>query len=237
MKSLKDVESENAVVVKEITGGLDIKQHLEELGVKEEVELTVVATEPVHVHAGPISLVIRDRELIIASGWADKVYVEVYWDVLPFLRLEAGDKGTIRSIKGGKDFKGFLSELGIAEGSELTFLRHVPDRTIVFAVGSRSTEVRMGEGQASKLIVTVDGKSVQANYLKDGETATVERIIGGTHLVEKFGRIGIDQGVDLTLLRREAHAPDCTKGTYVLARVGEQLITIGHGLAEKLLVE
>ncbi|MCK4811111.1 MAG: FeoA domain-containing protein [Methanosarcinales archaeon] len=237
MKSLNNVEPETTVIVKEVTGGLDTKQHLEELGVREGVELTVVATEPVHVHGGPISLSMEDQELIIARGWADKIYVEADGDVLPLLRLEAGDKGTIRSIEGGKDFVDFLSGLGVVEGVELTFLRHVPDRTIVFVAGDGRTEIRMGEGQASKLIVAADGKSVQANYLKDGETATVERIIGGTHLVDKFDQIGLKPGAELTLLRREALAPSPTRGTYVLARVGDQLITIGHGLAEKLRVE
>ncbi|NOR48501.1 MAG: hypothetical protein GQ533_10740 [Methanosarcinaceae archaeon] len=32
-------------------------------------------------------------------------------------------------------------------------------------------------------------------------------------------------------------APTPKRGTYILAKVGEQLITIGHGLAEKVLVE
>jgi len=74
-------------------------------------------------------------------------------------------------------------------------------------------------------------------YIKDGETATVEHIIGGTHLVDKFDQLGLKPGAELTLLRRDAPAPSPMRGTYVLARVGDQLITIGHGLAEKLLVE
>lgn len=235
MKSLKDVEPETPVTVKEITGGLDIKEHLEELGVKEGVELNVVATEPVHVHWGPISLALGDREMITARGWADKIYVEKEGEMLPLLRLEEGDKGTVKSIEGGKDIKGFLSECGIAKGSDLTFLRHVPDRTMVFAV--KGTEMRMGEGQASKVFVTREGKTIQINYLKEGEKAVVERIIGGTHLKEKFEQLGIKEGAEITLLRRETPAPAPRRGTYILAKVGEQLITIGHGLAEKVLVE
>ncbi|MBW2637003.1 MAG: ferrous iron transport protein A, partial [Deltaproteobacteria bacterium] len=103
MKSLKDVEPETMVVVKEITGGLDVKEHLEELGVKEGVELNVVATEPVHVHWGPISLALGDQEIVIARGWADKIYVDKEGSILPLLRLEEGDKGTVISIEGGKD--------------------------------------------------------------------------------------------------------------------------------------
>jgi len=215
MKSLKDVEPETTVVVKEITGGMDVKEHLEELGVTEGTELEVVATEPVHIHWGPISLRTKDQDT-------------------PLLVLEEGDKGTVRSIEGGKDFEGFLSEYGIVEGSELTFLCHVPDCTMVFSSGG--AEIRMGEGQSSKIFVTQDGKSIQLNRLKEGESSTVEKIVGGTHVKGKFEQIGLEEGSEITLLRRETAAPVSDKGTYIRANVGGQHITIGHGLAEKVLV-
>jgi len=235
MKLLKDIEPETTVVVKEITGGVDVKEHLEELGITDGVELEVIATEPVHVHSGPISLAVADQEVIIARGWADKIYMEQDGEILPLLMLEGGDKGTVGSIEGGKDFEGFLSECGITKGSELVFLRHVPDRTLVFSV--EGTEIKMGEGQASKVFVTRDGKSLQINYLKDGEKATMEKIVGGTHLKEKFDQIGLKEGSEITLLKKETPAPTPKKGSYVVAKVGAQLITIGHGLAEKVLVE
>ena len=235
MKSLKDVEPETMVVVKDITGGLDVKEHLKELGVKEGVELNVVATEPVHVHWGPISLAVGDREMITARGWGDKIYVGKGGEMLPLLRLEEGDKGTVKSIEGGKDFEGFLSEYGIMEGSELTFLRHVPDRTMVFTI--EGAEIKMGEGQASKVFVTREGKTIQINYLEEGEKAAVEKIVGGTHIKEKFEQLGLKEGAEITLLRKETPPPTPKRGTYILAKVGEQLITIGHGLAEKVLVE
>ena len=235
MKSLKDVEPETMVVVKEITGGLDVKEHLEELGVKEGVQLNVVATEPVHVHWGPISLAVGDQEIVIARGWADKIYLEKEGSMLPLLRQEEGDKGTVISIEGGKDFEGFLFEYGITEGSELTFLHHVPDRTMVFSL--EDGEMRMGEGQASKVFVTREGKSIQINYLEEGKKAAVEKIVGGIHIKEKFEQLGLKEGAEITLLRKETPAPTPKRGTYILAKVGEQLITIGHGLAEKVLVD
>ncbi len=235
MRSLKDVEPETTVVVKEITGGLDVKEHLEELGVTEGTGLEVLATEPVHVHWGPIALRTKDQdELVIARGWADKIYVEKEGEITPLLILEEGDTGTVRSIEGGKDFEGFLSEYGIVEGSELAFLRHVPDCTMV--VSSGDAEMRMGEGQASKIFVTQDGKSIQLNHLKEGESSTVEKIVGGTHVKEKFEQIGLAEGSRIILLRREIAAPAPDKGTYIRANVGGQHITIGHGLAEKVLV-
>jgi len=134
-----------------------------------------------------------------------------------------------------RDFEGFLFEYGITEGSELTFLHHVPDRTMVFSL--EDGEMRMGEGQASKVFVTREGKSIQINYLEEGEKAAVEKIVGGIHIKEKFEQLGLKEGAEITLLRKETPAPTPKRGTYILAKVGEQLITIGHGLAEKVLVD
>ena len=65
----------------------------------------------------------------------------------------------------------------------------------------------------------------------------VEKIVGGIHLKEKFEQLGLKEGAEITLLRKETPAPTPKRGTYILAKMGEQLITIGHGLAEKVLVD
>ena len=123
MKLLSEVEPEVKVAVKRIDGGLEVKGNLEELGISEGTELTVVATEPVHVHAGPISLKAAGREAVVARGWADKVYVEKEGETVPLLRLEAGEKGTVKTIEGGKVFEDFFALLGIEKGKEIEFLR------------------------------------------------------------------------------------------------------------------
>jgi Fe2+ transport system protein FeoA len=100
MKILAEVEPEVKVTVKEIGGGSEVKGNLADLGISKGTELTVVATEPVHVHAGPIALnVTAGREAVIARGWADKVYVEKGGETLPLLQLENGDKGTLLCSK------------------------------------------------------------------------------------------------------------------------------------------
>ncbi|MFZ2071874.1 MAG: FeoA family protein [Halobacteriota archaeon] len=235
MELLSEVEPEVKVAVKKIDGGLEVKGHLEELGISEGTELTVVATEPVHVHAGPISLKAAGREAVIARGWADKVYVEKEVETLPLLRLETGEEGTVKTIEGGKVFEGYLSGLGIEKGSEVEFLHHLPDDTLVFKIDDK--EISMGEGQASKVLVEREGKNIQINYLEEGEKAKISKIIGGTSLREKFEQLRIVEGKEIRLVRKEMPAPTPKRGTYVLAKIGEQLVTIGHGLAEKVWVE
>ena len=157
MKLLSEVEPEVKVVVKKIEGGSEVKNRLEELGISEGTELTVVATEPVHVHVGPISLKVEGREVIIALGLADKVYVDKGGEILPLLRLEAGDRGIVKEIEGGKTLKDNLAELGIEKGNEIEFLRHLPADTLVFEVDEE--EISMGEGQVSKVLVEWEGKN------------------------------------------------------------------------------
>jgi len=235
MKLLSEVEPEVKVSVKRIDGGLEVKRNLEELGISEGTELTVVATEPVHVHAGPISLRVAGKETVVARGWADKVYVERGGATVPLLRLEAGEKGTVGTIEGGKVFEDFFALLGIEKGKEIEFLRHLPDDTLVLKIDDH--EISMGEGQASKLMAERGGKNIQVNYLGENEKAKISKIIGGTSLKEKFEQMGVMEGKEITLVRKETPAPSPKRGTYVLAKLGEQLVTIGRGLAEKVWVE
>ena len=235
MKLLSEVEPEVKVSVKRIDGGLEVKRNLEELGISEGTELTVVATEPVHVHAGPISLRVAGKETVVARGWADKVYVERGGETVPLLRLEAGEKGTVSAIEGGKVFEDFFALLGIERGKEIEFLRHLPDDTLVLKIDDR--EISMGEGQASKVLIEREGKNIQVNYLGENEKAKISKIIGGTSLKEKFEQMGVVEGKEIILVRKETPAPSPKRGTYVLAKLGEQLVTIGRGLAEKVWVE
>jgi len=139
MKLLSEVEPEAKVAVKRIDGGLEVKRNLEELGISEGTELTVVATEPVHVEG----------------------------ETGPLLRLEAGEKGTVNTIEGEKVFEDFFALLGIEKGKEIEFLRHLPDDTLVLKIDDR--EISMGEGQASKLMAERGGKNIQVNYLGENE--------------------------------------------------------------------
>jgi len=228
---LNEVEPDTMVTVRTITGGLDAKKHLEELGIVEGVELSVVATEPVHVHAGPILIKVDKKDVIIARGWADKMYVESDDKIIPLLKLEAGDSGVIRSIEGGKEFESHLSELGIKIGAKVSFVKHLPDETMVFSVGGN--EVKMGGGMASKVLVESDRGNIQANNLKKGVKSRIVGIIGGTRFKDRMELLKVVEGAEIELTGMEStrHEP---VGRYVTARIGDKVLTIGYGLAEKV---
>ena len=61
MRLLVDVEPETQATIRKIEGGEDIKKHLEDLGVKEDVEIRVLEQAPQHQHTGAISFSVDDR--------------------------------------------------------------------------------------------------------------------------------------------------------------------------------
>ena len=238
VRRLTEVEPETKVKVTKIEGSMEsnLKATLQDLGILEGVELTLLASEPIHAHVGPISLKVADKEAIVSQGWADKIFVEKEGVTLPLLKLEKGDKGTVKSIEGGKDFENWVSELGIKEGSEVEFLAHIPHGTLVFKVGD--TIIKMGQGRASKIWVEVEGKTIQINYLEEGKRAKVSKVIGGVRDEQEMIKAGIKAGAEVTLMGREPSEliPE-KRGNYVLARIGDRMVTIGRGMAEKVWVD
>jgi Fe2+ transport system protein FeoA len=238
MKLLTEVEPETRVVVKRIEGeqGSELKLALGDLGIAEGVELAILALEPVHAHVGPISLMVADKEVIVSQGWADKIFVDKEGTIHSLLMLEKGDKGVVKSIEGGKDFEGWISELGISVGGEVEFLSHIPHQTLTLKVDDR--EIKMGPGKVSRVWVEAEGKNIQVNYLEEGKTARVTKMVGGTRHGEEMEEAGLKEGAEVTVIGREVSTDlPQRRGNYVLAKLGDQLVSIGRGMAEKVWVE
>jgi Fe2+ transport system protein FeoA len=235
MRRLVDVEPETQTTIRKIEGGEDIKKHLEDLGVNQNEEIRVLEQARRHEHTGAVSLSVDDREVILGHGMADKLYVDKEGDIISLLELEEEDKGIIRAFGGGKDLAEWFSALDIKTGKEVKFLRHLPDDTLSFEV--RDNPVTMGEGRASKILAEHEGKSIQINYLKTGEKAKVDSIIGGTSLKEEFEQQGIKEGADIIMTGRDETVPAPVKRKYVRAETGGQQITIGYGMAKKVWVD
>lgn len=231
MKRLDEVRPESKVMVKRIDGGQEMKKHLEVIGVREGVELQVLATEVQHEHVGPICLKMADGEVILSQGMADMVYVEKEGEMISLLQLEKGSKGVVKNIEAGKDFRAWMDELGIKEGTKVEFLRHVADDTLVFK--AEGEEIKIGEGEASKILVEAEGKKFQATYIKEGNEAIIAKFMGGIKYRHKLEKLELEQGMGIILFRKEEYSPVHVGGWYILAKIGEDVITLGHGVAEK----
>jgi Fe2+ transport system protein FeoA len=156
--------------------------------------------------------------------------------LLPLLMLERGDKGTVLAIEGGKDFKDWVSELGIKKGCEIEFLSHIAHESLILKIAG--AELRIGPDRASRVWVEVEGRAIQLNYLEEGKTARVTKVIGGTRHRQQMEEIGLREGVEITLVGREPSVVSpLRRGNYVSAKLGDQLITIGRGMAEKVWVD
>jgi len=235
MKKLVDVGLKEKVTIKRIEGGDEIRRHLDDLDVREGIEIRVLEHAPIHEHRGAISLKVGGEEIVLGRGVADKVYVEKEGRMVPFLELEEGDSGIIKAFGGGKDFMNWVSPLGIEENKEIIFLKHLPDDFFTFEVDGKS--VKMGEGRASKILVESEGKTIQANYLQEGERGTVNSFIGGVSAKEGLGQTDIREGSEIIMRKKETSAPFPERGKYIRAEVDGNQITIGYGMAKKIYVD
>ena len=74
-------------------------------------------------------------------------------------RMEQGDLGVVREVKGGRGFLRKLENLGIHQGSRIRKVSNVFSRgPVVFSVGD--TEVAIGYGMARKILVELTGRGV-----------------------------------------------------------------------------
>ena len=235
MRLLSDVEVEEKVTVKRIEGGKEVIDHLEDLGIREGVVLHILAQTPTHEHRGALRLLAAGKEVILGQGMAEKIYMEKGDAMLSLLEMEKGDKGIVKALRGGKEFTSWVTDLGIDEGVEIEFWAHASDHTLIFETEGKT--VKMGEGLASRVIAEYGGKTGQINYLKEGESGTIRRITNELSARKKLEGLGIKEGADITLSIIEDLSPSPIKGRYTKARIEEGVITIGHGVTEKVWVE
>ena len=214
---------------------MGLEGYLEDLGIGEGTELNVLAQTPVHEHRRAISLKAADREVLLGQGMSEKIYMDKEGVILSLLEMEKGEKGIVKSLRGGKDFKSWVAGLGIDDGVELEFLGHAPDHTLVFETEGKT--VKMGEGLASRILVEYEGKTSQVNYMKGGEKAKITKITNELSARQKLEEMGVKEGAEITLTAKESVSPHPARGRYTRVEVGDEVVTIGHGMAQKVWVE
>jgi Fe2+ transport system protein FeoA len=76
---------------------------------------------------------------------------------------------------------------------------------------------------------------ISLNDVEPESTMIVERIEGDIVVKTNLNMVGIFEGVELTVVT--TMAPPQKREFYVTTKIGEELVTIGRGLAGKILVE
>ncbi|VUT25566.1 MAG: FeoA domain protein [Candidatus Methanolliviera sp. GoM_oil] len=72
------------------------------------------------------------------------------------------------------------------------------------------------------------------NDVEPETTMIVDRIEGDIVIKANLNMVGIFEGVELTVV--DTMAPPSKRELYVTTKIGEELVTIGRGLAGKILV-
>ncbi|VUT25556.1 MAG: FeoA domain protein [Candidatus Methanolliviera sp. GoM_asphalt] len=75
---------------------------------------------------------------------------------------------------------------------------------------------------------------ISLNDVEPETTMIVERIEGDIVVKTNLNMVGIFEGVELTVV--DTMAPLQKRELYVTTKIGEELVTIGRGLAGKILV-
>ncbi len=238
IKSLKDwVKSEHKrFEVVGIEGGKDLKEYLEDLGIKEGEEIKLKSTFS-HKHRGPLAVEIQGKEIVLAQGIADKVIVKTgNGKHMRLLELEAGDDGVIIGIEGGKKIKDELEQLGLKEGENIKVKGHLAEEN--YTIVSNGNQIELCTGEASKLLIKVGDRIFQLCQLEVGAEGKFVDIISGIALEERLKKAGIEKGKNIKLIsRKSTTGPAKHIGCiFYLTVLGGTTISIGHGMAEKIMV-
>ena len=75
---------------------------------------------------------------------------------------------------------------------------------------------------------------ISLNDVEPESTMIVERIEGDIVIKTNLNMVGIFEGVELTVVT--TMAPPQKRELYVTTKIGEELVTIGRGLAGKILI-
>lgn len=149
---------------------------------------------------GPLIVSAANKEVILGRGMAQTVRVQLKEETLFLNELLPGESGTIIAILGGRSVFELFDALEISIGQEVTVKRFLPDDALYFRIDGN--EVVLGSGEVSKILVQIDGKIVQANFLEPGQNATIVNVIGGDLVLADLAKKGIVQGKIITFLRK-----------------------------------
>jgi Fe2+ transport system protein FeoA len=150
------------------------------------------------------------------------------------LDVEEG-KALVTGISGGEELKGYLKELGIEEGVEMSVMEHVPERSVVVKVYARA--VKLDPELASRLLVDDEGDVIQLNNLERGRTAALVKVLGGRIAPQRIPGLDLIPGVRFTMVGAGRQTPGDNEGYLVKTKVKDRVVTIGHETAQRILVD
>jgi len=208
-----------------------LRERMGKMGIREGVLVERLGLAPL---AGCVEIKIVRRAMTLGLGIAMKLRVDRDDRSIGLVDMNPGDRGVISDIQGGQRIVEILKGyFGIESGKVIEMMGQKPDRDFLVEIGGRRSSIC--EGDASKILVG-KRKKVQLNYLKAGEEAPVVAIAAGLRARSMLKEFGIEEGQTIQVVQitqggyREPETP-------LLIRAGDQEVSIGYGMAEKIWVE
>lgn len=211
--------------------GPSLRERMKKIGIREGmfVERLGLTSPP-----GCVEIKIGRRKITLGLGVTMKLRLNQGGKTLGLLEMKAHSRGVVSVIQGGKRIVEILKKnFGIETGKVIELVGWKPDREFLVEVEGRQASIC--EGDASKILVR-KGKTIQLNYLKEGDKAPIVVIAAGLQARSMLHDYGIEEGRVIRLVQaaqsnfKEPELP-------LVLKTDDQKVSIGFGMAEKIWVE
>ncbi len=175
---------------------------LDNLGLKPGDLVEVLHASEREIPAGPLLLKLPTGKVVLGRGMAQLIQVQMGEKILCLNELFPGENGKIVAVLGGEKNLKLFERLHLKPGVKVWVESVFQDELLYLAIDGK--EEVFGEGEAAKIWVRKGQQLIQPNFLKPGESALVEDILGGDLVVENLRKKGVIPGKTITFLRKES---------------------------------
>ena len=211
--------------------GPSLRQRVAGIGIKERVIVERLALAPL---SGCIEIKIGRRRVTLGLGVSMKLRVDQGGTITGLVEMNPGDRAVISQIHGGQTIVEILKRhFGIDTGSVIEMAGQKPDRDFLVEIAGMQSSIC--EGDASKILVT-KRRRTQLNTLRAGDEAPIVAIAAGSRARSMLKEFGIEEGRVIRIVKitqSEYKQPEVP----LRIRAGDQEVSIGYGMAEKIWVE
>ncbi len=151
-------------------------------------------------------------DVVVPAGLGIKIFVHLEDGVKkPLVEMARKEVGHIESMSCGQGCITALAHLGIAENTDVTFIRALPHMDYITVI-DRQERTRLSEGEAARIWGAAEGEeATQFYFATRNKPFLVEEIIGGKKITQHLKTHGVSPGRTLILeaieQANELHAP------------------------------
>ena len=160
----------------------------------------------------PVRIRLKNGDVIIPAGLGLKIIVHTEDGVRkPLVEMKKKEHGHVETLTCGRGCISALSNLGIKEDTDVTFIRSLPHMDYITIIDKKE-RTRLSEGEAARIWGNCENEEpTQFYFARQGTKFSVETIIGGKKIQNHLCIHGVTPGSTLMLetveQTRELHKP------------------------------